>query len=149
MTMESSSTHHLEITKELHHAKEVADLPNRSKSEFLANMRHELRASLNASMELSEIIKNELFGSIPVPQYVEYARDIHVSGSDLLDNINDILDLSKIEAGRFELHEKEVSIEEILEAVHNLTKGRLEEKEQVITFQIAPDFPKIRGINGR
>ena len=145
MTMETTSTRHLEITKELHHAKEVADLANRSKSEFLANMSHELRTPLNAIMGFSEIIKNELFGQIPIPQYVEYARDIHVSGSHLLDIINDILDLSKVEAGRFELHEEEVSIKEILGAVHNLIKGRLEEKDHNISFQIAPDFPKIRG----
>lgn len=86
-------------------AKEQADFANRSKSEFLANMSHELRTPLNAIIGFSEIIKDELFGKVGQAQYVEYARDIYDSGELLLSLINDILDMSKIEAGKRELAE--------------------------------------------
>ena len=71
-----------------------------------------------------EVIKNEMFGHIGVPQYVEYARDIYGSGSHLLDIINDILDLSKVGAGKFSLSEENVAIEEVVFAVSNIIKAR-------------------------
>jgi PAS domain S-box-containing protein len=138
-SVETSTTHFQEITRQLHDAKEVADTANRTKSEFLANMSHELRTPLNAIMGFSEVIKNEMFGHIAVPQYVEYARDIFSSGSHLLDIINDILDLSKVEAGKFNLSEENVAIEEVVFAVCNIIKGKADEKN----LHIAPRLPGV------
>ena len=137
--LESSTAHYREITRQLHSAKETADAASRTKSEFLANMSHELRTPLNAIMGFSEVIKNEMFGHIPIPQYVEYARDIFGSGSHLLDIINDILDLSKVEAGKFELSEENVAIEEVVFAVCNIIKGKADEKN----LHIAPRLPGV------
>ena len=95
---------------ELHAAKEQAEYANRAKSEFLANVSHEVRTPLNAIIGFSEIIMNGLLGPIGVPKYIEYASDIHDSGKHLLEIINEILDLSKIEAGNYELHEGRVEL---------------------------------------
>jgi len=137
--LERSTAHYREITRQLHAAKETADTASRTKSEFLANMSHELRTPLNAIMGFSEVIKNEMFGHIAVPQYVEYARDIYSSGRHLLDIINDILDLSKVEAGKFELSEENVAIEEVVFAVCNIIKGKADEKN----LHIAPRLPGV------
>jgi signal transduction histidine kinase len=137
--LERSTAHYQEITRQLHEAKETADTASRTKSEFLANMSHELRTPLNAIMGFSEVIKNEMFGHIAIPQYVEYARDIFGSGSHLLDIINDILDLSKVEAGKFNLSEENVAIEEVVFAVCNIIKGKADEKN----LHIAPRLPGI------
>jgi len=138
-TLESSTAHFQEITGQLHAAKEAADAANRTKSEFLANMSHELRTPLNAIMGFSEIIQNEMFGHIDIPQYVEYARDIYGSGAHLLDIINDILDLSKVESGKFELVEENVAIEDVIFAVCNIVKGKADEKN----LHIAPRLPGV------
>lgn len=138
-TLESSTSYYQKITQQLHDAKELADTANRTKSEFLANMSHELRTPLNAIMGFSEVIKNEMFGHIAVPQYVEYARDIYGSGSHLLDIINDILDLSKVESGKFDLTEENVAIEEVVFAVCNIVKGKADEKN----LHIAPRLPGV------
>lgn len=87
---------HMQLLEE----KERAELANRSKSEFLANMSHELRTPLNAIIGFSEILENELMGPLGAECYKEYATNIKESGAHLLDIINDILDLSKIEAGK-------------------------------------------------
>ncbi|MDA1327010.1 MAG: PAS domain-containing sensor histidine kinase [Proteobacteria bacterium] len=137
--LEKSTAHYREITRQLHDAKETADTASQTKSEFLANMSHELRTPLNAIMGFSEVIKNEMFGHVAIPQYVEYARDIHASGSHLLDIINDILDLSKVEAGKFMLSEENVALEEVVFAVCNIIKGKADEKN----LHIAPRLPGI------
>ncbi len=83
-----------------------AQAANQAKSEFLANMSHELRTPLNAIIGFSEIMKTAMLGPIGNPQYLEYAKDINQSGQHLLQVITDILDITKIEAGKFELHEE-------------------------------------------
>src|SRR3954468_22206713 len=107
-------------------AKEQADFANRAKSEFLANMSHELRTPLNAVIGFSEIIKGEMFGPAGRPEYVEYARDIHDSGRLLLELINDILDMSKIEAGKKELQDSVIDVGRVALSCVRLVHPRAE-----------------------
>ncbi|WP_262694076.1 PAS domain-containing sensor histidine kinase [Kordiimonas aquimaris] len=90
--------------QEMQRNRDEAELSNRTKSEFLANMSHELRTPLNAILGFSELIRDQITGPHAVDKYSEYAADIYKSGSHLLSIINDILDLSKVEAGRLEAH---------------------------------------------
>ncbi|MDZ4741328.1 MAG: HAMP domain-containing sensor histidine kinase [Alphaproteobacteria bacterium] len=96
-----------------------AEAASQAKSEFLANMSHELRTPLNAILGFSDIMKGEVFGSLGSTQYLEYSEHIHTSGHHLLGLINDILDLSKIQAGRFSVRAVELNMRE---AVHNALK---------------------------
>jgi signal transduction histidine kinase len=126
-------------------AKEQADFANRSKSEFLANMSHELRTPLNAIIGFAEIIKGEMFGPAGQPQYVEYARDIYDSGELLLSLINDILDMSKIEAGKRTLSETVLNVERVVESVVRLVAARAKAGKLHLHFNVAKDLPALRG----
>ena len=88
--------------------KDRAEEANQTKSKFLANMSHELRTPLNAIIGFSEIMEKGMFGALGVDKYHEYCRDIRQSGQYLLDVINDVLDMSKIEAGRLKLEPEEL-----------------------------------------
>ena len=104
-----------------------AQTSDRAKSEFLANMSHELRTPLNAILGFSEIMKNEILGSLGVEQYKEYIQDIHESGAYLLDVITDILDISKVETGNLELAETEVELSEAIGKSIRLVQERAQD----------------------
>jgi signal transduction histidine kinase len=114
----------LATVNELNGARHSAVEANKAKSEFLASMSHELRTPLNAILGFSEIIKEETFGPVGLHKYVDYAADVHSSGRHLLDLINDILDLSKIDAGKVELHEEELGLAHIMDDCLSLVRER-------------------------
>lgn len=122
-------------------AKEEADAASRTKSEILANMSHELRTPLNAVMGFSEVIKGELFGPVGVEQYKQYADDRYGSGVHLLAIINDILDLSRVEAGKFDLNETEVQVPELCRSVIHIVKGRADEAGITLIKRLPEDPP--------
>ena len=109
----------------LRRAKEAAEAANRAKSAFLATMSHELRTPLNAIIGFSELMLREVIGPLANEHYRDYVADIHRSGTHLLDIINDILDLSKAEAGKFELDEEIFDLGQMIRAVHRLVATRL------------------------
>jgi two-component system, cell cycle sensor histidine kinase PleC len=114
-----------------------AEAANVAKSRFLATMSHELRTPLNAILGFSEVMKNELFGPMQNNNYREYAGNIHESGRHLLQLINEILDLSRIEAGRYELHEEPVRLCELVEECLRLLQLRAESKGLQVALEFA------------
>jgi signal transduction histidine kinase len=125
--------------RELIAANEKADFANRTKSEFLAAMSHELRTPLNAVIGFSEIIHNEAFGPCD-EKYRDYALDINQSGQHLLDLINDILDISKIESGAGEIDEEQIEIRVVIQSVVTMVKGRALKGDVNLELD-APDHP--------
>ncbi len=128
------------LNKSLKAEKERAESANKAKSEFLANMSHELRTPLNAILGFSDIMLQSTFGPLGSQRYKEYMHDIYNSGAHLLTLINDILDMSKIEAGKFTLNCKNTNLEPIIsEAARTLTPQAQEKNISVIT-NIAPEL---------
>jgi two-component system, cell cycle sensor histidine kinase PleC len=120
-----------------------AEAANYSKSRFLAQMSHELRTPLNAILGFSEVMKTEVFGEHAIPAYKEYSADIHNSGVHLLGLINEILDLSRIEAGRYELNEESVSLLAIVQDCHHLLKLRASNRGITIHEVFEPELPQL------
>ncbi len=118
--------------------KRRAEDANQAKSEFLANMSHELRTPLNAIIGFSEIMESGMFGPLGAEKYFEYCRDIRESGNYLLDVINDILDMSKIEAGRTRLDLEEMELEHILVECIRVLAGRAQEKQLALKVELNP-----------
>jgi len=126
-------------------ARQRAEDASRAKSRFLATMSHELRTPLNAIMGFSEIIANELLGPIQVPRYKEYAADIHHSGSYLLGLIDDVLSLSRIEAGRMTLREEMVDMLAEAESAINLVHLKAQEKSIRLTLDRQETPARLKG----
>jgi two-component system, cell cycle sensor histidine kinase PleC len=124
-------------------ARARAEEANKAKSQFLATMSHELRTPLNAILGFSEVLSQEMFGKHRNETYKLYADDIHKSGNYLLNLINDILDLSRIEAGRRELSDEPISLAQSLQEALGFVDLRLKEKAISITNTIPLDLPKV------
>src|SRR6195256_856251 len=124
-------------------ARRRAEAANIAKSRFLAQMSHELRTPLNAILGFSEVMKSEVFGPHTVPTYKEYAGDIHNSGVHLLNLINEILDLSRIEAGRYELNEEAVDLAQIVTDCHHLLQLRAHNRGITIHEVFEPELPRL------
>ena len=131
------------MEEELVKSKEAAEFANRTKTEFLANMSHELRTPLNAIIGFAEVIKGEMFGPVGLNKYVDYASDIHTSGQHLLDLINDILDLSKLEVGKLELRESDVSLSGVVDYCQAQVREKAESGHVTLKTEIPKDAPHL------
>ena len=124
-------------------ARRRAEAANIAKSRFLANMSHELRTPLNAILGFSEVMKTEIFGPHSVPAYKDYCADIHNSGVHLLGLINEILDLSRIEAGRYELNEDPVELAGVVAECGHLLQMRAKSRGLTIHEVFEGNMPKL------
>jgi two-component system, cell cycle sensor histidine kinase PleC len=118
--------------------KNRAEEANAAKSKFLANMSHELRTPLNAIIGFSEIMESGMFGPLGAEKYIEYSRDIRESGQYLLEVINDILDMSKIEAGGIRLSPETVELDSLLADCIRVVSTRASEKRLIIKAEVEP-----------
>ncbi|MEM1198843.1 MAG: ATP-binding protein, partial [Pseudomonadota bacterium] len=140
MEQEAQKQRLAELADNYQEQKTRAEAANRSKSEFLANMSHELRTPLNAIIGFSEVMVSELLGPIGTKKYMEYANDIHGSGQYLLEVISDILDMSKIEAGRIQLEPKPCSFDTVLDHALRIVEPKAKDHQIKIIRQVEPDI---------
>jgi two-component system cell cycle sensor histidine kinase PleC len=139
-TLEVQTAELADLAEKYAEEKTRAEEANAAKSKFLANMSHELRTPLNAIIGFSEIMESGMFGPLGAEKYTEYSRDIRESGEYLLDVINDILDMSKIEAGGIRLSFEAVELEPILADCLRVVSTRAGEKHLALNFDIEPDI---------
>ena len=128
---------------ELREAKEKAEQSSLRKSEFLANVSHELRTPLNAIMGFSEVMRSERFGQINNPRYMGYVNDIHTSGEHLLSLINDLLDLSKVEAGKLELNFTSINLLNIIDDAINSVSDLATSNRVIIRKSVSGKLPNV------
>ena len=131
------------LFREIHDKSRQLEIANQHKSEFLANMSHELRTPLNAIIGFSEVLIERMFGELNDKQD-DYLKDIHSSGKHLLSLINDILDLSKIEAGRMELDVESFDVPAALDNAMTLVRERAQRHGIALSLQVAPDVSTVR-----
>ncbi|MBT9446561.1 MAG: PAS domain-containing sensor histidine kinase [Hyphomonadaceae bacterium] len=140
--LERSEGRNKELARSFEEQKRRAEDASNAKSAFLANMSHELRTPLNAVIGFSEIMSQSLFGPLGDPRYQQYSKDILASGQLLLDLINDILDMAKIEAGKFNLSPRPLDPLDAIEQAVRLVRRRAEEKGLQVLVD-APELPEI------
>src|SRR5262245_56455380 len=126
---------------ELERARDAAEEASRAKTEFLANMSHELRTPLNAVIGFADILSGELFGKLSEARYREYARLIHESGKHLLNVVNDILDMSKVEAGKFRLVKEPVDVGALVALSCDIMRHAAEQRSLALIAEVAPGLP--------
>ena len=141
-SLRSSEAQLAELARKYEAEKIRAEGANKAKSEFLANMSHELRTPLNAINGFSEIMMGEMFGPLGDKRYKEYSQDILSSGQHLLALINDILDMSKIEAGKMNLRFEPLALEDVIEDAVRLVRNRAESTGLTINVEL-PKLPDI------
>jgi len=124
-------------------ARDAAEQANLAKSNFLATMSHELRTPLNAIIGFSQIIKDESFGPVGQPRYAEYAADMHASGTHLLDLINDILDIAKIESGRTRIQPEPVFVAGELNSCVSLLRQRARDRGVELRLTLPKPSPPL------
>ncbi len=135
--------------EDMREAKEQAELASRTKGEFLANMSHELRTPLNAIIGFSEVMMTEVFGPLGSSQYQAYCRNINDSGKHLLDVINDILDVSRLESGRMPLHEERIGPGLLVENTVRMVRERAIAGGLRLDLQMAQELPELLGDSRR
>jgi cell cycle sensor histidine kinase DivJ len=129
--------------RDLIEARDLAEGASRAKSSFLANMSHELRTPLNAIIGFSEVMTHQMFGPVGSPRYLEYAKLINESGGHLLELINGILDMSKIEAGKFELSEEMFDLEEVAQQALRFVKLQADRKGVALKMGVSDGAKQI------
>jgi len=139
--LEAQAQQLVELAEKYSEEKDRAEGANRAKSEFLANMSHELRTPLNAIIGFSEIMRQGTFGELGSDKYLEYCKDINESGNHLLDVINDILDMSKIETGRFELHAEALDLGDITQESVRIMTAAADQKSITIAAEMPATTP--------
>ncbi|WP_213271040.1 ATP-binding protein [Hyphomonas sp.] len=143
LDLERSEGHSSELSRKYSDEKEKAERAALAKSAFLANMSHELRTPLNAVIGFSEIMTNELAGPLGDPSYKEYAKDILMSGQHLLDMINDILDMAKIEAGKMTISPQPIDPVDPVDAAMRMIRRKAEEKAINLVLDAQQNLPDI------
>ena len=134
-----------QIERDLRRAKDEADEANLAKSAFLANMSHELRTPLNAIIGFSEMMLSGTLGPVENEHYLDYLGDIKFSAQHLLHIINDVLDMSKIEAGKMPLDEEVINLAGLLDSVRRLLHAKSEENDLKVNILTADNMPQLRG----
>ena len=124
-------------------AKDAADQTSYAKSEHLSNLSHELRTPLNAIIGFSDAMRNEIMGALPNDQYRQYAQDIHDSARHLLEMVNGVLDLSRIEAGKMELDEEQADVREVIEECRRMLRDQADKAGLAMTVETEEDLPHL------
>jgi len=139
-TLEIQARQLVELADKYQEEKTRAEAANKAKSEFLANISHELRTPLNAIIGFSDIMTQEMFGPVGTDRYSDYCKDIYSSGTYLLNVINDILDMSKIEAGRMTIETEAVNASAAAEDASRIVTGAATEKNIAVTADVAENI---------
>jgi cell cycle sensor histidine kinase DivJ len=136
-------TEHKAQEEEILRARDEAESANLAKTQFLANMSHELRTPLNAVIGFAEIIHGEMFGALVDARYRDYAGHIHDSGQHLLQVVNDILDMSKIEAGKYKIVKEPFAVKKLIDLCCEVTRQEAEKKEIALIVDASPGLPEL------
>ena len=129
--------------EELINAKQQAEKASTAKSEFLAKISHEIRTPLNAIIGFSEVMMDERFGPVGNERYRQYLKDIHASGGHLISLLNDLLDLSKIEAGKLELTFVSVNLNDLVQQCVAIMQQQANRERVIIRTSLPPNLPQI------